>query len=307
MGPYPVVIHTVLGPIAANSLGRCLMHEHLICNIFRVTGNVNHLLNDEAMAVQELQNLRSTGGASLVECTTPDLGRAPDRLVRIAQASGVHVIMGTGWYTQPYYPSTIDTSSTESLAEILVTELSLGLGDSGYGPGIIGEIGTAREYATAGEERVFRAAARAQKATGAPITTHASMFPVGIVQLSILDEEGVDLRRVIVGHADTCLDEAYHLAVIARGATLGFDTIGRTHINPDSQRVEAILRLLALGHVGSIVLSSDRCHRSDLTAFGGAGYGFVFGAFFDQLRRAGVSQSELDIMTVENPRRLLDW
>lgn len=283
------------------------MHEHLICDVFRVTGNVNHILNDNAMAIQELRNLTEVGGASLVECTTLDLGRAPDRLARISEASGVHVVMGTGWYTQPFYPAVIDASSTESLAELLISELAPDPDRPGPHPGIIGEIGTARGYATACEERVFRAAARAQKATGAPITTHASMFPVGLLQLDLLEEEGVDLARVIVGHADTCLDEAYHLAVIGRGATLGFDTVGRIHINPDSHRVEAILRLLARGHVKSLVLSSDRCHRSDLTAFGGAGYGYVFGGFFTQLRQAGVSQVELDIMTVENPRRLLDW
>jgi predicted metal-dependent phosphotriesterase family hydrolase len=37
------------------------------------------------------------------------------------------------------------------------------------------------------------------------------------------------------------------------------------------------------------------------------GYGHVFTSFFDRLRDLGVSQDELDLMTIENPRRILAW
>jgi phosphotriesterase-related protein len=78
-------------------------------------------------------------------------------------------------------------------------------------------------------------------------------------------------------------------------------------MNPDSRRAEFVVRLLGEGWGKQLLLSSDRCHRSDLTAFGGVGYGHVFTTFFERLRGLGVSQDELDLMTIENPRRILAW
>ncbi len=300
-------IHTVLGEIEPAALGRTLMHEHVICDIYRVTGRLNELLNDEALAVAELKLLRQAGGAALVEVTTPDMGRDPAALRGVAEKTGLHIIMGCGWYRQPYYPPEIDQLPTNQLADIIIAELSEGVRGTGIRAGIIGEIGVNLDYATAQEERVLRAAARAQKATGAPLTTHASMYPVGLAQLDILQDEGVDMSRVIIGHCDTYLEQAYHLAILEAGAYVQFDTVGRNHMNPDARRAEAFVELLRLGWREQLLLSSDRCFRSDLRAFGGVGYAHVFTTFFDMLRAEGVDDATLDIITIENPRRVLAW
>ena len=283
------------------------MHEHLLCDFYRVTGQLDHLLNDEDLMVDELQRLVDVGGRALVECTPIDLGRDPAGMKRIAERTGLHVVMGTGWYRQPFYPPEIDRLPTSELARRMVEELTVGVGDTGIRAGIIGEIGVNLDYATAQEERVLRAAARAQRATGAPLTTHASMYPVGLVQLELLIEEGVDPARVVIGHCDTYLNLDYHLAILERGAYVQFDTIGRTHINPDERRADALVALLRRGWVERLLLSSDRCFRSDLIAFGGVGYGHVFAAFFRLLRERGVSDDELRVMTVDNPRAVLAW
>ncbi len=300
-------IHTVLGAIEPSALGRTLMHEHVFCDIYRVTGRLNELLNDEALAVEELAALRAVGGTALVEVTTPDLGRDPLALRRVAETTELHMVMGTGWYRQPFYPPEIDALSTIELADMMIAELTDGVAGTGVRAGIIGEIGINLDYATAQEERVLRAAARAHKATGAPITTHASMYPVGLVQLEILKDEGVDLSRVIIGHCDTCLDQSYHLAILETGAYVQFDTVGRNHMNPDSRRASAFAELVRLGWTHKLLLSSDRCHRSDLCAFGGVGYGYVFTTFFDMLRTEGIDNEALDTISIENPRCALAW
>lgn len=305
--PAAEKIHTVLGEIEPADLGRTLMHEHIICDIYRVTGRLNELLNDEALAVAELKLLRQAGGSALVEATTPDMGRDPAALRRVSQQTGLHIIMGCGWYRQPYYPPEIDQLPTNQLADIMIAELSEGVRGTGIRAGIIGEIGVNLDYASAQEERVLRAAARAQKATGAPLTTHASMYPVGLAQLDILRDEGVDMSRVIIGHCDTYLEQAYHLAILEAGAYVQFDTVGRNHMNPDARRAEAFVELLRLGWREQLLLSSDRCFRSDLRAFGGVGYAHVFTTFFDMLRAEGVDDATLDIITIENPRRVLAW
>ena len=302
-----VRIHTVLGEIEPSVLGRTLMHEHIFCDMYRVTGRLNELLNDEALSVNELAALRKAGGTALVEVTTPDLGRDPEALCRVAEKTELHIIMGTGWYRQPFYPPEIDRLLMNELADMIIAELTDGVEGTGIRAGIIGEIGVHSDYATAQEERVLRAAARAQKATGAPLTTHASMYPVGLLQLDVLKDEGADLSRVIIGHCDTYLDQSYHLAILEAGAYVQFDTVGQNHMNPDSRRARAFVELVRLGWRDKLLLSSDRCHRSDLCAFGGVGYGYVFTRFFDLLRAMGIDDETLDTITIENPRRALAW
>jgi phosphotriesterase-related protein len=301
------LIHTVRGPVAPSALGRTLPHEHIFCDFYRVTGNLNHILNDEALAVDELAALGSVGGNTLVEVTTPDFGRDPLKLRRVAERTGLHLVMGTGWYRQPYYPETIDRTPTEVLAHQMVTELTEGAEGTDIKAGIIGEIGAHGSFLTAQEERVLRAAARAQRATGAAITTHASMYPVGLAQLAVLRDERVSPCRVIIGHCDTYLAREYHEAILEAGAYAQFDTVGRVHMNPDERRADALTGLLRAGWTEQLLLSSDRCHRSDLKAFGGLGYDGVFTRFFEILRARGVSQAELDVITIENPRRILAW
>ena len=302
-----VRIHTVLGEIEPSVLGRTLMHEHIFCDMYRVTGRLNELLNDEALSVNELAALRKAGGTALVEVTTPDLGRDPEALCRVAEKTELHIIMGTGWYRQPFYPPEIDRLLMNELADMIIAELTDGVEGTGIPAGIIGEIGVHSDYATAQEERVLRAAARAQKATGAPLTTHASMYPVGLLQLEVLKDEGADLSRVIIGHCDTYLDQSYHLAILEAGAYVQFDTVGRNHMNPDSRRARAFVELVRLGWRDKLLLSSDRCHRSDLCAFGGVGYDYVFTGFFDLLRAMDIDDETLDTITIENPRRALAW
>lgn len=298
-------ITTVLGSVEPECLGRTLMHEHVICDFYRVTGVLNQLLNDEDLAVDELRRLTAAGGAALVECTTPDLGRNPAALQRISARTGLHIIAGTGWYRELFYPAEIDRLSTEDLAAGMVSDLTRGMAGTTIRAGIIGEIGVNLDYATAREERVLRAAARAQKRTGAPLLTHASMYPVGLAQLAILREEGVDPNRVVIGHCDTFLDVEYHAQLLQGGANIAFDTIGRQHMNPDPRRAKLIVDLVRQGWGERLLLSSDRCHRSDLTAFGGVGYAHVFTTFFEQLRALGLGEADLDQLTISNPRRVL--
>lgn len=310
-------VHTVLGPVAPNHLGRTLPHEHLLCDFYRVTRDLNQLLNDAWLATDELVLARDQGVEALVELTTPDMGRDVVRLRAIAQASSVHVVAATGWYRQPFYPPTIDRTPTDVLAAGMIEELTVGVRvhatDTDAAAaipipvGVIGEIGADLDVLTAQEERVLRAAARAQRATGAPLFTHASLHPVGLAQLDVLEDEGVDPSRVVIGHADTYLDPGYHREILERGAYLAFDTIARNHMNPDDRRAASLVDLLDAGWSHRLLLSSDRCHRSDLVAFRGPGYGVVFGAFVPRLQRMGVDAATLDQLTITNPATVLAW
>ena len=300
-------VRTVLGPIPPSEVGRCLPHDHLLCNFSTVTGNLDHILNDVDLAVDELAYFTAAGGRTIVDITPPDLGRDPLGLLAIAQRSGINVVMATGWYRRAFYPDDLERTTTDQLAETIVSDLTEGVADTGICAGIIGEIGVDRDFVSGIEERVLRASARAHLRTGAPISTHSSMYAVGVAQLDILVNEGVAPENVIIGHADTYLNFDYHRALLARGASLQFDTTGRNQMNPDPRRAKAFVNLVRKGFLGKLLLSSDRCFRSDLFAFGGVGYAHVFTTFRDLLYQAGLTPEEFDVVTIDNPPRLLTW
>jgi phosphotriesterase-related protein len=305
-------VQTVLGAIEPGSLGFTLPHEHTQIALWHIQGRWDYwqLTRDKAAILEELALFRATGGRGLVDLTLPGVGRDPLWLREVASASGLNVVMGCGWYRTAYYPAEarIDLRATDDLADELVAEIEGGVGDSGIRPGVIGEIGTDKPWVSPAEERVHRAAARAARRTGLAITTHAVLSDVGLAQLRIFEEEGLDPGRIVIGHADSYPVLDHYLEIVARGASLEFDFIGmpweRERIG-EQRTIELLLGLLSRGHVDRILLSQDVCNDSQLVRFGGNGYAYLAEAFLPRLQAAGVSDSEIETMTVGNPRRLL--
>ena len=304
---------TVLGPIDPAELGFTLPHEHTQIALWQIPGRWDYwqLTRDEPLILEELAAFRAAGGRSLVDLTLPGVGRDPEWLTSVARASGLHIVMGCGWYRGAYYPAEarIDRRSVESLADELVAEAADGGGDSGVRPGIIGEIGTDKPWVSAQEERVHRAAARAARRTGLAITTHAVLSPVGLDQLRIFEEEGADPTPVVIGHADSYPLLEHHLAIVERGASVEFDFLGMSFTpaerHGEGRLVDLLRELLSRGHVERVLLSQDVCHDSQLTRYDGNGYTYLVRSFLPRLHEAGVSAAEIETMTVANPRRLL--
>jgi predicted metal-dependent phosphotriesterase family hydrolase len=306
-------VQTVLGPIDPASLGFVLPHEHTQIALWHAAGRHDYwqLTRDEPVILEELTAFRDAGGTGLVDLTLPGVGRDPDWLVTVARGSGLHVVMGCGWYRGMHYPpeALIDRRSVDALADELVREVEEGVGASGVRPGIIGEIGTDKPWLTAQEERVHRAAARAARRTGLAITTHGVMSDVGLAQLRVFDEEGVDLSRVVIGHSDSYPHLDHYLAIVDRGASVEFDFLGMAFTpqerHGEPRTIELICELLGRGHAERILLSHDVCHDSQLRRYGGAGYRYLADTFLPRLRDAGVSDTHIETITVTNPRRLL--
>jgi phosphotriesterase-related protein len=303
---------TVTGPIPPERAGFTLPHEHTGIALWHAKDRWDYweLTADDELVGEELREFRRRGGGTLVDLTLPGVGRDPERLRRLSTRTGVQVVMGCGWYREPYYPpeAGIDRRSVDDLADELVREFHDGVAGSGVRPGIIGEIGTDKPWVSALEERVHRAAARASRATGMAITTHAVQSPVGLAQLCIFEEEGVDPVRVVIGHADSYVDLDHYLAVLDRGANLEFDFLGHRfgseeHVEP--RLIEIIVELLERGYASQLLLSQDVCHNSQLKANGGFGYVYLQQHFLPSLRTAAVGEGEIAAMTIDNPRRIL--
>src|SRR6185503_10702484 len=269
------------------------------------------LARDEPVILAELERFRAAGGRSLVDLTLPGIGRDPAWLAGIARASGLHIVMGSGWYRTAYYPpeALIDRRSVDDLADELVREADDGVGDTGVRPGIIGEIGTDKPWVSAAEERVHRAAARAARRTGRSITTHSVLSPVGLAQLQVFEEEGLDPGRVVIGHSDSYPVLEHYLEIIGRGASIEFDFLGMTFTaveqHGEDRLVEILGELLSRGHADRVLLSQDVCSDAQLARYGGHGYVYLAEKFLPRLRYAGVTEADIETMTVANPRRML--
>ena len=298
-------VATVTGPVSAADLGLTLVHEHLLIDMYEVSLNSATVLLDESEASEELMLFRTAGGVTVVDQTTVGLHPDWDGLRRISLATGVRIVAGTGVYWRRFRPAWVESMTEDALTRRFVTELEDGVGPDRIRAGIIGEIATGHREIDATEARVLRAAAAAQRQTGAPIATHALFTAIGLDQLRILEAAGADPGKVLIGHADTSLDDAYHLAVLERGAWLGFDTIGQLDKTTDDQRADRVMSLVARGHLDRILLSSDVCKRPALVRNGGGGYAHVLVDFVPRLRERGLPESGIQRLLVDNPRDFL--
>lgn len=305
-------VQTVRGPVAADELGAVLPHEHLLIDLVSVFGTqllaFDFQLLDRQLAIGEARQFVEAGGGCIVDVTTDErMGRDPAGLLEISESLDCHVVMGCGWYRNSWYGPEVDRMTVGALAEGLVHEIESGVDGTGIRPGVIGEIGADAAYLTAAEERVLRAAARAHLKTDLPITLHARASQVGMDQLDVLEEEGVDLRRVIVGHCDTYPHPDYHEAVARRGAWVQFDTIRGTHEDVVAQRSMFALEAIRRGFIDQLLLSHDVCALSHLSVRGGTGYHYLLSGFLPLLQTRGVSDEQVVQLTTRNPQSALSF
>ncbi len=304
-------VETVSGPVAPGDLGVTLPHEHVRCDFWSLHREMSYdgILDDELLLHEEIAAFQTSGGGTIVDATTIGIGRDPAALRRISAATGVRIVMGAGWYRERVYPPEVFTSTVAQLAARIELEFQVGADGTGVKPGIIGEIGTERFKITAAEERVFRAAARAQRSIGATITTHTTYFgDLALDQIAILRSEGVPPERILIGHVGEHRDLSSTLAIAKTGVFIEVDHVGANQIGqfaPEPQRVRNVVALVRAGHLDQMLLSMDICKRSQLHAYGGNGYDYLLVAFVPLLLEAGLSEADIHTMLVLNPSRAL--
>ena len=344
-------VRTVLGEISPDELGVTLSHEHLIVDTVDLfwnppgpddpselsnlveqpvrkenydllvkrpfTSKDNLRMTDLDVAIRELQLYREAGGRSFVDVSGGIPGWDPDSLVTASRETGVNIIASTGWYISPSHPPELTEASMEDMAETLVADIEIGIGGTDIRAGVIGELGMS-EPLHPQEEKVLRAGARAQCATGVPITVHAAVYKKEAHQyIDILEEEGADLSKVYISHMDgTCPDVAYHESVMDRGVCIDYDLFrgspwndshllfGGDHWISDHERVETLAQLCADGYSDQIMLAQDVCLKVRWVEYGGRGYGYVLTEIVPQLRGLGVTEQQLTSMLVETPKRM---
>jgi phosphotriesterase-related protein len=307
-------VETALGPVATADLGPTLMHEHIVTRSPGVMENWPHLWDRDAVlaiAERKMTELDRRGIRTIVDLTTVDLGRDIGLIADVARRSPVRVIVATGvwWMPQRYF----GVHGVDAVAELFIRDITRGIGASRVKAAII-KCATDTAGVTPVIENILRACARAQKATGVPISTHTwAAGRSGEAQQAIFAQEGVDLRRVIVGHSGDSSDLQYLRGLMDRGSTIGMDRFGLEHFLPTAKRVEVLARLCAEGYAGQMVLSHDANCWSDMLSEDDKRrtrplwhYNHISDDILPALRSAGVTEEQIRRMLVENPRAIFE-
>lgn len=332
-------IHTVLGPIEAADLGPTSIHEHVLSdlrlwakqpretpppgpigpetaaylrwNALSIPDNL--VFDDPELAAEELAHVVAAGGSGIVELTLGGMGRRIEDLPAVSRASGVHIMVGAGFYVEETMPDEIRRADIDTLTGVLIDQLTTGIGDTGILPAILGEIGT-NYPVTDAEWRSVRAAARAGVETGTAVYTHQSFRGQGGVPvLEAILEEGMPVDRVIIGHLDELWDPGYHREIAQSGAMLAYDTFGTDayygstamRSPTDAERLEMVEWLVSEGFGAQLVIGADLWMKSHLHRNGGHGYDQLFRRIGPAIAEIG-GQDLADQILIHNPRRLLE-
>lgn len=273
----------------------------------------NYFISDEGRQESEVGAFGKVAGfgATIVEVTSIGLKRNPEALRRVSKATGINIVMGTGWASEAWSGPLIKDRTVESLTDEIVHDVTVGVGESGIQSGIIGEIGVTGGPLSEGEIKIIRASGRASRRTGAAILLAVSGHQGEREHaVGLLIDEGADLHRVVVGHSNPIAkDIRFMVALLERGVYLAFDTLGRRPtVNSavsDYDVALAIVELLKAGYAERILLSQGVSSKNQLQSYGGAGYSYVVESFVPQLRRLGVTDEQIHTILVENPQKLL--
>lgn len=340
-------IRSVCGPLTRSDLGTVTTHEHVLLDLTAfyqalpvpgvedpATQKVemwnlgilsrdcyalkdNLLLMDEEVQAEEIAYFKRAGGDTVVDASLPGIGRDPAALKRIAEKTGLNIIMGTGFYVGQTHPEELATMTDRQVADLMVKELTEGADGTGICAGYIGEIGISEIFDDK-ERKVLRAAAIAQKDTGVAINVHINPWTVnGLEAADILLDAGVAPDRICISHIDVENRKDYVYALLKKGVYIEFDNFGKEYyirrevrnsgyglFVHDTDRVTFLKKLIDDGYLRQILLSCDLCLKNLMHCYGGWGYDHVLTNIVPMMEDEGITNEQIHTLLVENPA---DW
>jgi len=316
-------IQSVSGPLQAQQLGRVLMHEHVFILDPDFLINYPELDGfDEARhvpdAIVRLNELKSGGIDTIVDLTVMGIGRDIRRIRTVQAETDLQILVATGLYTFNEVPHIIHIrglsypgGAAALLTEMFVGDITEGIAGTGVRAAIL-KCATDEQGVTPDVELVLRSVARAQRATGVPISTHThALTKRGLEQQDVFESEGVDLSRVVIGHSGDTTDLAYLEEIMRRGSFIGMDRFGIDPILSFDDRVATVATLCERGHADQMVLSHDAACFIDLSPnirahLPNSHYLHITRDVIPALEKHGVSQDQIDQMLITNPRRIFE-
>jgi phosphotriesterase-related protein len=294
-------------------LGFTLSHEHIY--VFMGEDNRHYpwmfdIAATRERAIEEVREAKAGGVETIIDLTTPDLGRDVELVRDVAAATGMNIVVATGIWRD--VPRSFWSRDIDKIADIFVREIEIGIGETAIRAGVI-KVANDAEGVTPDAERVLRGAARATKRTGCPISTHHwAPERVGTRQVAIFEEEGAPMDRICIGHSADTTDVEYLESLLQRGVYLSMDRYPGAEGRPDWRQRNATVKALIdrgwahrlmLGHdyaPAPISAGSKRAPSGEPTR-----YLFVSNTALPALRSDGVPEDTINLMMRDVPRRFL--
>jgi len=319
-------INTVLGPISPEDLGLTLVHEHLAVSYAGWECDpLSRPYNREKMVricLRALQPVKDYGLNSIIEATPADMNRDIDIMKEVSEKLQINIICSTGRYTEElgkwaYLKQRSQNKIGDMVQELyegFMQEITRGIDLSGVKPGVI-KVATGLNYISPIEEAVLKATARAGKETGLPLITHTENGTMGPEQAKLLIDEGVNPKRIMIGHMCGNSSLQYQLSVLSQGVNISFDRFGIELFLPDKVRTATLIGLLGLGYTDRIMLSHDfmactsgrggRLPEEVARTLTNWSFIHIFRNIIPALKQAGITDEQIRAMMIDNPRRLL--
>lgn len=306
-------VNGVLGAIDTADLGFVYPHEHVLVG----DETLRKAFSDWASAddvipptVEAFKQIKTLGVDTIVDCTPINLGRDIDLMRQVAEQSGMQIIASTGFYYHEI-PS-LRAWGEDAIANLMIRDINEGIEGTDAKAGII-KCATDMLGMTPTNALLFRAVAKAHRATGVPITTHTNAAEkTGFVQQAVLAFEGVDLSRVVIGHCGDSEDMDYLQRLLDKGSYIGMDRFGLDRILPTEPRARTVAALCKKGYADQLLLSHDKSGFIDWSppdsriVLPYRGFPHIKTVVIPMLLEMGVTDAQIETMTVHNPRRLFE-
>ena len=315
-------VPTTAGEIDVADLGAVLMHEHVFIRTETLQqgwpGFGGWDTETEVAAARErLTRLSQAGVGTILDMTVPGIGRDPALAARAAEGTGLKLMFATGYYTYDNLPfpfhyrgrGKVLDDGDQLLESLFERDLTTGIGDTGFRAAVL-KIVTDEQGMTADVERLALAVAGVHLRTGVPICTHAhAPTKRGLDQQRILASRGVDLGRVLVGHANETTDLGYLEQVIDNGSYLGWDRCGLAFAVPLDAQLDTLAKLCDRGYADRVMLSHDKASFTDWFTTAEQDlflpdwqFSYIHNGVLPGLRERGITEDQLEQMLVRNPR-----
>jgi phosphotriesterase-related protein len=326
-----LLVPTMTGPVRCDSLGTTLIHEHVLSSVGPRPEDQGYkpIPDDKRQesvdfAVSLLNDAARVGINTLVDLLP---NRPMDLYQQIAKRSRVKIVPSTGFYRRTKIPERFaDMDDENQMYEYMFKEVTEGIEGTKIPAGII-KIAAETSPLSDWEKKVFRAAARVQKATGVPIATHDGAG--AREQFDLLVQSGATPRRVFISHVDMFLHgkrtnrEQFcellvkELTSMAKdGGYVEFDTFGQESYTPWQDLVFLWRSIIDAGFINRMFFSMDCNWRweNGKKIFEGADrpdadpdasrrtYAYMMTDAVPKLLKSGFTEQEIHTILVDNPR-----
>lgn len=282
-----------------------LPHEHLYIDLSTVKNDPDTKMDNIQQVIDELKELKKFGVSTIVEATNIGMGRNVKILEHIQNETGLKILVSTGFYQQAFYFNLVEEKTIDDLYNVMEKDILFSIDGSNLSATVIGEIGTSLNKITKQEEKVLTASCRLSLKYDLVILTHLSLGTMAKEQLSIMIRENVKLSKIIFSHIELSNDLEYILEILKSGVNIGIDTCGKLSYLSDERRIEIIKKIIENGYINQLVLSMDISRKSYMKSNGGFGWTYLFDSFITKMKKANITEKEIEII-FSNPNRIYD-